>query len=381
MRVLITGGAGFIGTNLTRRLLSQGCDVSIFDNFSKQVHGDNKTLEEDISQKVTLINGDIRDTDLLFKSLSGIDVLVHLAAETGTGQSMYDISNYFEVNVQATANMLDLIQNTYLKDTIKNIIVASSRSIYGEGLYNCREHGSFTPPQRHLDELKNKKFELYCPKCQSELKLIPTTESSRFDPQSYYALTKQIQEQIVLLYARTNKINAFALRYQNVYGPGQSLLNPYTGILAIFSNLSKQGKDIDIYEDGLESRDFVYIDDIVEVTVKSILYKQKFVGSLNVGTGIPVTVNTVAQKINEYFGNKSNISISNSFRLGDIRHNIASTDYLNEILSYTPKVTFEIGLNNFLDWAANQPLHNPDSYSSSANILREKGLMISPGEL
>ena len=192
---------------------------------------------------------------------------------------------------------------------------------------------------------------------------------------SFYGLTKQIQEQAVLMYAKTNGINAFALRYQNVYGPGQSLKNPYTGILAVFSNLARQDAEINIYEDGLESRDFVYIDDVVEATVRSIFFEGNFVGAINVGSGIATKVLDVAKKVKDYFDSESDITISGAFRIGDIRHNFADVDRMKKILNFTPLVAFDQGIRNFLEWARSQPIENNELFIKSTDELRARGLL------
>jgi dTDP-L-rhamnose 4-epimerase len=218
-------------------------------------------------------------------------------------------------------------------------------------------------------------FEPVCPDCGKSVSLLATPESAPFMPMSMYGLTKQVQEQAVLLYARTSGINGFGLRYQNVYGPGQSLKNPYTGILAVFSNLARQNQGIEIYEDGLESRDFVYIDDVVEATVRSIEFQGQFVGALNVGYGQATSVMTVAQEIKAFFGSDSTIKVTGAFRMGDIRHNIADVSNLKQILGFVPTVPFKLGLANFLGWAAHQAPEDKAAYLRSVNELAAKGLM------
>jgi len=373
--VLITGGAGFIGTNVCRKLLLQGCLVRILDNFHPQIHGTNDSLPGDIASQVEFVRADIRDRAILTKAVDSIDVVIHLAAETGTGQSMYEISRYFDVNVQGTANLLDILQNTKAGSSVRSLIVASSRAIYGEGCYECPQHGFVFPDSRANVRMSAGDFDLYCPECGQIVALVDTEETALFRPMSVYGLTKQVQEQAVLMHARTNGLNAFALRYQNVFGPGQSLKNPYTGILAVFSNLARQGQPIDVYEDGLESRDFVYIDDVVEATMRAVMHDGPFVGALNVGTGEAVPVITVANEINSYFGNKSEIRISGAFRLGDIRHNKAATHRLESVLNFKTSVSFHEGLHKFLAWAETQPLEDKASYQKSVSELKERGLM------
>lgn len=377
MKVLITGGVGFIGTNLASKLIYHNVDVVLIDNLSAQIHGEIPVVIDPIlsEKRVTFLRGDVRNKEDLCRALNGVDKVVHLAAETGTGQSMYEITRYFDVNVQGTANLLDVLQNNKAGSSVRSLIVASSRAIYGEGSYTCHEHGVVFPDSRTKDCLSSRDFELYCPKCGEILSMADTDEMAPFRPMSIYGLTKQVQEQAILMHARTNGLNAFALRYQNVFGPGQSLKNPYTGILAVFSNLARQGQPIDVYEDGLESRDFVYIDDVVEATVRAVMHDGSFVGALNVGTGVAVPVITVAHEINSYFGNKSEIRVTGAFRLGDIRHNKAATHRLESVLNFKPSVTFREGLHKFLAWAETQPLEDKAAYQKSVLELQERGLM------
>lgn len=373
-KVLVTGGAGFIGSRVSRKLLQMGCSVRILDNFSPQVHA-TKELDSDLAGKVDLRAGDVRDRSLLESALDGIEIIIHLAADTGTGQSMYEISRYFDVNVQATANMLDLVQNHPCASKVGTIVVASSRAVYGEGPYLCTLHGVVYPPERSIAQMEVGQFEPICPACGGALAIFAVPEDTRFSPTSIYGLTKQVQEQAVLMVAKARGLNGFGLRYQNVYGPGQSLKNPYTGIMAIFANLARQGRPIDIYEDGAESRDFVYIDDVVDATIRAALHSGTYVGPLNVGSGEATSVLEVAQAIVKFFGSSSVLTVSGRFRLGDIRHNIADLCEAQKILGYKPSVSFFEGVQRFLQWVETQPLQDEAGYLRSAQELESKGLM------
>ncbi len=373
--VLVTGGAGFIGSELCRALLTNGYRVRVLDNFNPQIHGIHADLSTDLKSHVELIRADVRDENALARGLLDAEAVVHLAAETGTGQSMYEIERYFSVNVQGTATFLELLQNHTSGRSVRSVVVASSRALYGEGSYKCSVHGLIFPESRSHEQLSCGDFELHCPECGGIVQMLPTEETAPFRPLSIYGLTKQVQEQSILMLARTRGINGFALRYQNVYGPGQSLKNPYTGILSVFSNLARHGQPLEVYEDGLESRDFVFVSDIVEATLRSVSYNDKFVGALNVGYGEAVTVNTVASEINRHFGDRSEIRITGAFRLGDIRHNKASIIRIKSLLGFSPSVEFKDGLQRFLTWVETQPMEDKLAYRRSIAELQDHGIM------
>ena len=374
MNVLITGGAGFIGTNLARRLIREKCNVTIFDNFNPQIHGANRGVPKDLQDRVRLVVGSVVDKEAFCSVLNGQEVVVHLAAETGTGQSMYEVERYEDVNIKGTAILIDYIVNNKVS-CINKIVVASSRAIYGEGKYLCLEHGIVYPERRTFENMKRSLFEALCPICGSECSMLPTDECSPFKPSSFYGLTKQMQEQTVSLFAKALGISSFALRYQNVYGPGQSLNNPYTGILAIFSNQAKNNKPIYIFEDGNESRDFVYIDDVIEATWRCISPKVRGVEALNVGSGIGTTVSEVVNNITEYFNSSSSISITGAFREGDIRHNVADLSKAKNIINFKPKWNFRDGIYEFLNWADSQNIMGDSQYEESLSEMRVRGLM------
>jgi dTDP-L-rhamnose 4-epimerase len=249
MKVLVTGGAGFIGSHLTRRLLREGCTVSVLDNFSVQVHAGNQELAPDLRGQVRLFHGDVRDPDMVIRALDKQEVVVHLAAETGTGQSMYEIMLYQGVNIGGMATILDVLMNRP-ENCLRKIVLASSRAVYGEGKYRCEAHGSVYPKQRQIVDLRAGRYEPRCPGCGVACNPEATTEDSPLNPSSFYGLTKQMQEQMLQMFAHARGFSAYALRYQNVYGPGQSLRNPYTGILAIFSNLAQSNSVSQVFEDG-----------------------------------------------------------------------------------------------------------------------------------
>jgi len=373
MLALVTGGAGFIGSCLARRLLAEGHEVTILDNFSPQVHGESHALPTDLASRVRLVTGDVRDADVFEYALADQDVVVHLAAETGTGQSMYEVVRYEDVNMHGIAVLFDILANGRAK-SVKKVVTASSRAIYGEGAYECPTHGRVFPSMRTFESLSTGQFEPTCPACKAVCSSIPTAEDSRLDPSSFYGITKLLQEQTTLMFARALGISGFALRYQNVYGPGQSLKNPYTGILAIFSNQARDNQPIYIFEDGKESRDFVYIDDVVEATWRCIHPSMNGVHALNVGSGQRTTVSEVVSEILAFFGSSSTVLTNGAFRAGDIRHNIADLSLVRSVLDFEPKWDFKDGLHEFLNWILDQE-HDGSGYKASLSEMTARGLM------
>jgi dTDP-L-rhamnose 4-epimerase len=372
-KVLITGGAGFIGVGVARKLLQAGHQVTILDNFSSQIHGDVTDLPADLRGHVQLIRGDVRDQSIWEKALPGCQVVVNLAAETGTGQSMYEVSRYEQVNLAGTANLYQVLASSPQR-IVEKVIVASSRAIYGEGAYWCVKDGMVYPVSRSTSDKAAGHFDPLCPVCSRACVAVPTPEQAPFQPSSFYALTKQVQEQMTLMFGEALGIPSFALRYQNVYGPGQSLKNPYTGILAVFSNLARSGKEINVFEDGLESRDFVYIDDVVRATTACVESNMDGTRALNVGSNERTTVLEVANAVNQFFGGNSKIKISGAFRLGDIRHGVADLSLAKELIRFQPEWKFASGLLEFLRWAAACE-SNMTGYEHSLKEMRERQLL------
>lgn len=374
-RILITGGAGFIGSRLSLRLIDLGYKVTVLDILSEQIHGQNTEhsfLYNSIKDSVKFIRGDVRITSDWQKAIEDIDTIVHLAAETGTGQSMYLIDKYVDVNCGGTAKMLDVLTNSEHK--VKKVIVASSRAIYGEGKYHCEKDGVVFPGKRRKRDLDNGLFDIKCDICGSPLALLPTDEDAKIQPESIYAITKSNQEQMVLISCDSLNIPAVALRYQNVYGPGQSLTNPYTGILSIFSTRILNNNNINVFEDGQESRDFVYIDDVIEATVLAIQKKINKSIALNVGSGISITVEYLANSLKKLYNSEVEVNVSGDYRIGDIRHNKADIEKVKNVLGFTPKTPFDTGLRNFVDWVKQQEVKS-DNYDKSIIEMKKKGLM------
>jgi dTDP-L-rhamnose 4-epimerase len=372
--ILITGGAGFIGSNLALALLSRGHSVRVLDNLSPQIHGIDplqSSLYLSIKDKVDFIRGDVINESDLTLALQDVDTVVHLAAETGTGQSMYAIKHYTDVNVSGTALLLEIIANN--KNSIKRLVVASSRAVYGEGRYHCQIHGYVYPDSRRSENMERGDFEVHCPQCDGHAKLVPTNENTPVRPSSIYGITKLNQEQMFLTVGRAKGISTIAYRYQNVYGPGQSLSNPYTGILSIFSTRIRNEKGINIFEDGLESRDFVHIDDVVAATVAGIESADEIIEVFNVGSGIAISILAVADSLQSLFDKSIPIEISGQFRIGDIRHNLADLSLIKDTLGWAPNISFQDGLEGFVDWVKNEAIQQ-DRYEESLVELKARGL-------
>ncbi|WP_314808009.1 NAD-dependent epimerase/dehydratase family protein [Capnocytophaga granulosa] len=376
-KILITGGAGFIGSNLALALLKKGHQVTVLDNLSEQIHGKDpektSSLYLSIKDKVQFIKGTVACRETLREAIADNTVIVHLAAETGTGQSMYEIQHYTDINIGATALLLDILTNE--KHSVKKVVVASSRAIYGEGKYYNKTKNTFVYPLQRTDEdMQKGDFEVKDPQNHSDkLELVATTEDSIIHPTSVYGITKQVQEQLVMTVCPTIGIAGVAFRYQNVYGPGQSLKNPYTGILSIFSTQIKNGNGINIFEDGKETRDFVFISDVVDATVLGIEKETANNHVFNVGTGIATDVITVATELSNNYGIQVPITISGNYRLGDIRHNYADITKARQLLGFEPKVSFQKGLKQFTDWVNTQEVEE-DKYQQSIEEMKAKGL-------
>lgn len=373
--ILVTGGAGFIGSNVVLKLIDKGYEVTVLDILSPQIHGDvpkhMSPLYLSIKDKVRFIQGTVTSREDWIKALEGQDAVIHLAAETGTGQSMYEIEKYVNTNIGGTALLLDILTNT--SHHVKRVLVAESRAIYGEGKYVCSDCGEVFPIERQDANMSNGDYECHCPKCGKHVKLVSTTEDSAIHPSSVYGITKQVQGQLVHLVCPTIGVESVSFRYQNVYGPGQSLSNPYTGILSIFSTRIKNHNPINIFEDGLESRDFVYIDDVVDATIKGLEVPEANRHVFNVGTGVATDVMTVAKTLCEKYGIEVPITVNGNYRLGDIRHNYADITLARKILGFEPKWTFPDGIAQFAKWVNQQEIQE-DKYEASIEEMKTKGL-------
>ena len=373
--ILITGGAGFIGSNVALKLIAKGYNVTVLDTLSKQIHGENpeetSPLYFSIKDKVKFIKGSVTSRGDWMKALDGQEAVIHLAAETGTGQSMYEIKKYVDTNISGTALLLDILTN--IKHSVKRVVVAESRAIYGEGKYYCPKCGDVYPIERKDKDMAQGDFECKCPECGGEVELVATTEDSAIHPTSVYGISKQVQGQLVHLVCKSIGVESVSFRYQNVYGPGQSLTNPYTGILSIFSTRIKNGNGLNIFEDGKETRDFVYIEDVVDATILGMEVPEANGHVFNIGTGVATDVLTVANTLCEKYGIHVPITVSGNYRLGDIRHNYADISLARNILGFNPKWTFADGIEQFTKWVNEQEIQE-DKYEASIEEMKKKGL-------
>ena len=379
MNILITGGAGFIGSNLAIKLLeSKSYEITIIDSMSEQIHGkDPSPLET--NKDIKFIKSSVNEYQAIKQSVLESDVIYHLASETGAGQSNVEIQHYCDTNIMGLANILDILANN--KSSVKKFVLASSRAVYGEGQYTCAsfpDSEGITPTRKFSDLIK-KKWEPKSSLNDEDLLSCPTKESAKKKPASIYASTKLMQENLLLSFSNLMDIQCFALRFQNVYGAGQSLQNPYTGIISIFGNRIRQNLDIRLYEDGLQTRDFIYVDDAVNGLKRCLDVDIKKFETINIGFGEPVSVLKIAKLLFKNLGKKENICKSENFRLGDIRHNYADTKKMENILCFKPEINIEKGINKFCNWIKTQPIY-ADSLNEAENKLKKNNLMFNTNE-
>lgn len=370
MNILVTGGAGFIGSFLVDRLLREGHNVRIIDNLESQVHQGKKPKY--LNKDAEFIRADICDEDALDKALKSIDIVFHEAAMVGVGQSMYEVIKYTRVNELGTATLLDLIVNKH-RDHIKKMIVAASMSEYGEGLYSCKKCGLVKPELREENDLENKRWESGCPNCHNSLLPIPTDETTQLNCHSVYAINKRTQEDMSLTVGKAFKIPTVALRYFNVYGPRQSLSNPYTGVAAIFIGRIKAGKPPVIFEDGLQSRDFVSVHDIVVANIAVMKKSSADYQIFNVGSGNKITILDLAKLLIKIFGSNLQAEITNQFRTGDIRHCFADITKIKKTLGWKPEIRFDEGIKELIEWSYEE--NSKDMFNQAEKILRDKGVI------
>lgn len=368
-RILITGGAGFIGSHLCDELLERGHEVRALDNLDPQVHGAGRAMPSYLSSDVELMVGDVRAAAVVRRALRGVDAVYHLAARVGVGQSMYEVAQYTDVNTGGTAVLLEAL----IEHPVERLIVASSMSLYGEGLYQARDGDVIAGEERSLDQLRRGEWELSADG--EPLTPLPTPESKIPSLSSVYALSKYDQERLCLLIGRAYEIPTIALRFFNVYGPRQALSNPYTGVLAIFASRLLNDKPVVIFEDGLQQRDFVSVYDVARACRLALEVPDAAGAVLNVGSGNHYTIRDIADRIAALLGREElEPEITGKYRVGDIRHCFADISRAREVLGYEPSVPFDGGLAELAEWLGGQA--PDDRISVASRELAERGLTV-----
>ncbi len=368
MKILVTGGAGFIGSFLVDRLLKEGHKVRVFDNLDQQVHPAGEKPDY-FNSEAEFIKGDTRDIDCLRRAIKGQEVIFHLAAAVGMGQSQYRIKHYVDVNTGGTANLLELLANE--KHSVKKLVVAASQTCYGEGCYKKNDGTLVYPGLRPEEQLKRREWE-HVDEESNPLTPMPTPEDGARRCWAVYALTKRDQEDLSLGIGRAYDIPVTALRFFNVYGPRQSLSNPYTGVMAIFMSRMSNGNQPVIYEDGLQSRDFISVHDIVEANILAMEKEEANYEVFNVGTGVPTSILDVARALSEFYNADIEPEVTHTYRKGDTRHSFADISRIRSKLGFEPKVTMKDGLQELVEWS--RGIKAEDHFEKAAKELSAKGL-------
>ena len=370
-RILVTGGAGFIGSHTVDQLIQRGDTVRVYDNLNPQVHGENAIKPEYLNSEAEFITGDVRNRDHFKKAIEDVELVIHDAAEVGVGQSMYAIDQYVSTNVQGTGVLWDILVNE--KHKVEKVLVASSMSLYGEGCYQCPEHGKISPKPRSESQLAEGKWEMLCSECALPVCPIPTDEDKELNCTSVYAQSKKDQEVYSLMIGKAHQIPTVACRYFNCYGPRQSLNNPYTGAAAIFCSAIKNDLPPLIYEDGHQRRDFINVKDLVRGKLLLLDHQDSNYGIFNIGTGKPSSILELAEALIELFGKNISPDVIYKFRNGDIRDCYADVSKIND-LGFAPEFTLKQGLEDLVAWSDKQ--HAISSVEDAHQKLVEKGLVL-----
>jgi len=378
MKVLLIGGAGFIGARTALRLLDQGHEVAILDSLDPQIHGDDPLQSQTLAilqGRAPVEKGDTRDSAALDRALAGAEAVYYFPACTGTGQSMYRVEQYCDVNVRGVGVFAEALSR--YRDHIGKVIVSSTRAVYGEGAALCPEHGRVFPFARRVEDLEAGRFGTVCPICHQPVEPSASHETDPVAPASIYGITKLAQEQIVANTAQSLGIPAIIFRYQNVYGPGQSLKNPYTGILSIFTQLLLAGREINLFEDAQPTRDFVHVDDVVAYNVRALTAPVSRVAALNVGSGHRASLVDLVQALGGALGIEPRYFVSGQFRLGDIRHAAADLAALRRVLGSHEFVSLDAGMRTFTDWVRAQELSQEANagFDRSLSEMQAAGLL------
>lgn len=370
-QVLITGGGGFVGSHLVDTLIARGTRVRVLDVLEPQVHGPGATRPRWLPPDIDFVHSRLADTGALDRALEGVDAVVHLAALVGVGQSMYEIDRYVGGNVAETAAFLDRLANG--PHGVRRLVVASSMSIYGEGRYRCSACGPVAPGLRSPAQLAAREWEVRCPHCGAVVDPMPTDEDKPLFPTSVYAVTKRDQEELCLCVGRAYGIPTVALRLFNVYGSRQALSNPYTGVAAIFSARLLNGQAPPIFEDGLQTRDFVHVSDVVQALCLALETPSVTDVAINVGTGRAISILDVARLIAGKLGAPHDPEIVGRYREGDIRHCVANIERARRLLGFEPRVPVEDGLAELARWVGGE--RADDGAARATAQLEARGLV------
>jgi dTDP-L-rhamnose 4-epimerase len=358
MRVLLTGGAGFVGSHLAEVLIADGHQVRVLDSLEGQVHGQSEWPAY-LPEGVERVRGDVRDRLVVEAALDGIEVVSHQASVVGVGQSMYEVRRYVDANAVGTATLLDVLANE--RHSVRKVVVAASMSAYGEGVYRCEQCGVVRPPVREDEQMRQQDWELHCPTCNRIVSPIGVPESAAQNCTSVYAITKKVQEELVLNVCGAYGIPAVALRYFNIYGPRQSLSNPYTGVAAIFLGRLKNGRPPLIFEDGQQTRDFTYVDDAVDATLLAAIQPRAEGEVFNVGTGIETSINDLAALVGQAVDRVTSVEHIDRRDIDNIRRRVVNIEKARRMLRWAPQVTLRDGLRRTAEWLAGSKLVPVDS--------------------
>lgn len=367
--ILVTGGAGFIGSFLVDKLISNGYFVRILDNLEDQVH--QGKIPRYLNKNAHFFKGDVRNLSDLQNSLKGIDAIFHLASAVGVGQSNYEIRRYVESNILGTANLLEILVKS--KNKVRKLVTISSMTGYGEGNYHCPRDGIVRPPLRQESQLKKRDWNLYCPVCKGLVKPVSTDETALDVPNSIYGFSKKAQQDMALIVGKLYNIPTVVLRGFNIYGPRQSLSNPYTGVTAIFISRLKNNQPAIIFEDGLQTRDFISVYDVVRAFILSLEKDEANFQMFNIGSGHGSTILEVAQILSNELGKKDLIQVNEQYRKNDIRHCFADITKAKRLLDWEPKVTLRKGFRELIEWSKEEKAD--DKFFQAQKELMQRGLL------
>ncbi len=375
--VLVTGGAGYIGSHLVDALVARDYQVTVLDNLEPQVHRSG-TWPSYANARATYVRGDVRDRAAFEPLVLAADAVVHFAAAVSVGQSMYQVDRYVDVNTRGTALLLDILVNA--RHHVQKVVVASSIGVYGEGAYRCTAHGVVAPSIRPEAQLAARDWEQRCPVCGEHVASVPTPEGKALYRDNIYSMTKYHQEEMVLLIGKTYGIPAVAPRFFNVYGPRQSLSNPYAGVAAIWLSRLLNGKQPVVFEDGGQLRDFVSIHDVVDCLILMLEQPGADYLPVNVGSGTVVTIRAIAELLSRLVGPSIEPQLTHTGRKFDIRHNTADISVARTTLGFAPTVTLDQGFAELIDWAKTTPDAAVDFFDRALDELKQKGLLVQQQE-